>query len=396
MMLDKHNIGKVNELDCTGCGCCVAICPVQAISYSYNNEGFIFPQVDTDICVGCGKCYERCPQVNPIKKNPIGSINVAQLHDEEKIKRSASGGIFWAIAEIVLENKGYVCGCVLDDDMLPVHIITNNRTDVLRMQGSKYVQSRLDISLYIRIQELLNVDKTVLFSGTPCQISALYSFLKKDYKNLLSVGLICHGVAGPGLYLHYIHRIEKQLGGTIKNVQFRSREVGAYPLNHSIRIETDRGVYNHQAFSDPYGSNFYHNRILRESCYRCKYAEMNRIEDITLGDYNEVVYNEIGFPSTQGYNILIINTDKGLSWVEKTKKNIYISKIRQDYRQVNLVQPTLRPKSRNKLKKAQVSMQTPYTLSGYVLRVTFADLIKKIIPSGIKDNIKMAIGRRRK
>ena len=249
------------------------------------------------------------------------------------------------------------------------------------------MQSKVNAETYQEIYTSLQDGRKVLFSGTPCQIAGLKSFLEKEYENLHTVGLICHGVAGPGLYLHYIKKKQNEIGGVIKDVQFRSRLVGHYPHNHSIRIVTNYGEYNKQAFNEPYAANFYHNRILRESCYRCRYASKDRVEDITLGDFNEAIKERLVFPSDDGFNIVITNTAKGEQLLDMAKDSFYWADIDQGYEQINLIQPTLRPSSRDVLKKANIDMDNPESDPQYTLSVTVMDKVKSMIPAEMKDHI---------
>lgn len=396
MKSNSNTIEKVGEINCTGCGCCISMCPVQAISFQYNNEGFFFPEIDNSKCIHCSKCYTRCPVITPVKKNKEGHISVIQHKDEKRILNSASGGGFYGIAEYVMSQGGLICGCVLNEKMLPTHILTDSIQDLVRMQGSKYVQSLISSEVYQAIFVALKEGRKVLFSGTPCQIAGLKSYLNDDFENLYTIGLICHGVAGPGLYLNYIHKIQNKIGGSLKDVQFRSRTVGNYPKNHSMRIITENGEYNKQAFNELYGTNFYHNRILRESCYSCQYASKERVEDITLGDYNEAVKKRIAFPSKNGFNIVICNTSKGTQLLKKAIDAFYWTDIDQGYEQINLIQPTLRPAARDLLKKATIDFDNPESDANYIYSVTLMDKIKSIIPAKIKNDIKKMIGRKKR
>ena len=250
------SIDSVKFNNCTGCLSCVAVCPRNAISFQYNNEGFWFPEICTDICINCGKCYRCCPEITPQHKNTSRKNYIVQHKDKSVVENSASGGAFYGFAQYIITQGGSVYGCVLNEQMMPIHICIEDENKIAKMQGSKYVQSYISDQIYQMIKLKLETDNMVLFSGTPCQIAGLYAFLGRDFPKLFTVGLICHGVASPGLYKHYIAKKEKEIGEKVLDVQFRSRKVGKYPENHSLRIMTEHEEYCRHGADDPYASCF--------------------------------------------------------------------------------------------------------------------------------------------
>ena len=407
-MRDK-NVSSVGAFFCMGCGACAASCPKSCIEMRYDNEGFLQPHVNQQRCVSCGRCLETCPaRAHHEFHEPI-AYKVLQLSSPEELHRSASGGAAYGLGVSVIENGGSVVGCVMGKGMLPTHVVADNIQTLKAMQGSKYVQSIVGVDTYAEIKNLLATGQEVLFTGTPCQVAGLYGYLGKKPENLFTLDLVCHGVASPGVFWHYIKRRGEELGGRVVNVRFRCKDLAAYPDNHSLHLDIESSLPNTDiaqpladnratiiencslAIDDPFGAAFYHNRILRESCYRCPFACRERVADVTLGDYGEGVIEQ--FPSSDGYSFVSINTERGIRMIEKTSACFYRKPIDMSYRQVNLRQPTLRPKARAKMHSVNaVPGECSSGIEG-VLGVTFADRIKRALPDSLKFAVKMALGR---
>ena len=225
---------ETNSQKCCGCTACMAICPTQAIKMQSDSEGFLCPQVSHDICVECGMCVKVCPtaakptmhtkQIEvPMQAYAVKWQDVARVS-------SASGAFFPAVAKYVLETKnGWVCGCVLrEDTLMPEHIVSNTWADVQRMQDSKYVQSDMK-SCYKKIEELLKTGQTILFTGTSCQVSGLYSFLdckKISTERLLTIDFFCHGVPSPKIWRDYLRFYEEKKHRKPIAYRFRSKRYG--------------------------------------------------------------------------------------------------------------------------------------------------------------------------
>lgn len=182
--------------NCCGCTACKNSCPTAAIQMTENSEGFLLPVVDKTKCVDCGKCDTVCPFLNSENGEKVQLLKsktyLYYLKDEKIRMNSASGGAFYGIAEQFVENGGYVCGCVWDNDLEACHIVSDKIDDVLRMQSSKYTQSNMK-NCYSEIKELLKAEKKVFFTGTACQVAGLKGYLGKEYDNLLCAAIICHG-----------------------------------------------------------------------------------------------------------------------------------------------------------------------------------------------------------
>ena len=193
------------SLKCSGCGVCEQICPKSAISMTPNNEGFLYPEVDSSLCVECRLCEKTCPVLNAKTSTGFSERKAyAAICSDEKIRlESSSGGMFTVLAEKVIAEGGVVFGAEFDSDFSVRHGWTDSVCGLERFRGSKYLQSRTESS-FLECRKFLDDGRKVLYTGTPCQIAGLKAFLKKDYENLFAVDVICHGVPSPALWQKYI------------------------------------------------------------------------------------------------------------------------------------------------------------------------------------------------
>lgn len=304
--------------DCTGCGACSAACKFDAIEMVPNAEGFLTPVVDDEKCVGCGMCQKTCPQNLKEKLELKRNLAVYAVvnKDKESLLQSSSGGAFFVLAQNVIKEGGIVCGCVMNEEQKVIHTFAENMQDLENMRGSKYVQSNT-CSLYNRIKAELVAGRKVLFSGTPCQVAGIYQFLGKDYENLLTIDLICHGVTSPKALEQYINYEEKKREVKIQELKFRSKEKKNRPFMLEIQTEGGRKIYLPQVESWYY-YYFLKGVMYRECCYSCQYATQDRIADITLGDFwGAEKYYPID--TSKGISAVLINSEKGARIFEDVK-----------------------------------------------------------------------------
>ena len=313
-------INITDEARCCGCGSCVNACPTDCIKLVENIEGFSYPSIDTEKCVDCGLCEKACPYVNPFVKGDI--LNTPKAYytrskNDEILENSMSGGIFAELAYKYIENGGIVYGAVWGGVDSVYHKRADNREDLAEMFGSKYLQSDTK-NCFKEVLDDLKSEKEVLFSGTPCQVAGLYSFLKQDFEKLLTCDLICHGVPTPIALRKYLSEMENKHGK--KPVRyFRNKKFGWKPScftmifedGSDITIEPEKNLMN-RMFAE-------HNTFHRKTCYACKFARMPRYGDITLGDYFVNAWAiEKGTGETvkpfdnKGTSLITVNTHAGL------------------------------------------------------------------------------------
>lgn len=279
-----------NKKDCCGCSACVNVCPKGAIEMSADENGFIYPVIDDEKCVECRICKKVCGYQKQTENLENICTWVAINQIDEMLKKSASGGAFSAIAEEVIENGGTVFGSAMileNNNLTPKHICINKLDDLNKLLGSKYVQSFIG-DTYIQARKLLNEKKIVLFSGTPCQVAGLYGFLgNKNYDNLFTIDIICHGVPSAAFFQGYITELEKKKDGKITSFLFRDKQNG-WGLMASATYSNTNGKIKKKLI-DPklssYYSLFLSAKTYRMNCYSCPYAGLNRSGNITIGDY---------------------------------------------------------------------------------------------------------------
>ena len=311
-----------NLSKCTGCAACYNKCPVGAISMQENEEGFLYPIIDKEKCTNCGICKEVCPIENINYLETKHKYAYALAANDEIRKNSSSGGIFYLIANYILNNNGYVCGAAFSNDFQKVeHIIISKNEEIKKLQTSKYLQSKIGDS-YKQIRELLEKECLVLFSGTPCQVEGLNKFLNKKYENLITIDILCHGVPSPKVWRYYLESIINNR--KIKNINFRAKDKGwQSPLNLKIEY-TNNEFFNDFSNINNYYKAFLSNLILRRSCSICEYTNLNRVSDITLGDFWGINKFNKKINDNKGLSLCLLNTEKGETIFDLIKKELKI------------------------------------------------------------------------
>lgn len=305
-------IDKIKN-QCTSCTACSNICPKQCITLQKNEDGFNYPKIDKFKCIECSLCENICPVIN--KKNTNSkTIAYAVKNKNEGVRlESTSGGFFSLLADYILENDGYVVGAAYDKNFVVKHTIINDRSQLYRIRGAKYSQSELG-DIFFSVKKLLEEKKMVLFSGTPCQCEGLNAFLKKDYKNLITVDLICHGVPSPEVWQKYIdYRSDKENDGIRpKKINMRCKDSGWSNYGYSTEFVYENGkrtlVLNS---SDLFMKAFVGSICLRTSCSDCNAKGINRCTDFTLGDYWGIWNQYPKFDDNRGISAVFVHSNKG-------------------------------------------------------------------------------------
>ena len=312
--------------DCTGCGACSHICPKNCINMVADNNGFLYPHINNDLCINCGICEKTCPVLNKNEQESIISVTAyaAKTNEESIRKQSSSGGVFSVIAEETLKNNGIVYGAAFDNNFVVKHIGISSVDDLDLLRRSKYVQSDLNDS-FKSVERNLKNGKNVLFTGTPCQVEGLLSYLKKPYENLITMDFVCHGVPAPNVWEYYKTLLEKQYNASITDVNFRDKSLGW--KNSSLRVEFENGnVYCNTFRNDPYMKAFLANFDLRESCYSCKFKNTIHKSDITVADFWGIDKIKPEIDDDKGLSLLLVNTEKGISLLTDTEKKLTLTK----------------------------------------------------------------------
>lgn len=297
--------------DCCGCKACANVCPRNAILFKPDEYGFEYPIIDAEKCIGCELCVKTCDfqKKELLGHKPIDGF--AARHKEKNVyENSTSGGMFTAIAEYVLAQGGAVYGCVYNDEMKTMHTVAENQEQLAAMRSSKYVQSDMGF-IYHDVKEKLTEGRYVFFSGTPCQVAALYSFLgKTDQNNLLTADLVCHGVPSPWMFKEYIGYLEKKHHRKIVNYTFRDKKRYGWERSVvSVKFK-DGGSKWWFSTTDMFAENYYHYNLFRHSCLHCKYACGIRMGDFTICDFWGYQKSNLKMSTIEGVSACLLNTEK--------------------------------------------------------------------------------------
>lgn len=299
-----------NKQDCCGCSACLNICPNKCIKMKADNEGFLYPYIkEKENCTNCKACEKVCPIVKDDVREIIPEVYACKNKNEIEREESSSGGVFTLLAKQILKKNGVVYGALFDERFNVYHNKIDNEDELYKLRGSKYTQSNIGDCYKTVKNDLIN-DKKVLFSGTSCQIAGLKSFLKKDYENLYTVDVVCHGVPSPKVYSLYIDYIEKKYNSKIKKFTFRSKEEGW--KNYKLKFEFENGeVFSEYGYENLYMKGFTRDLYIRPACTKCRFKKFMSGSDITLGDYWGVEKIFKDFDDNKGISLLCVNTVKG-------------------------------------------------------------------------------------
>ncbi len=374
-----------NKEKCTGCMACFNCCPKKAIKMETEN-GFYFPIIDEEKCIDCGLCKKKCPSINKIIKYfPQENIAYAVINKNKNIRdTSSSGGVFYNIAKSIIQQNGVVYGAAWDSKLQVKHIRIENIDEIKMLQGSKYVQSNIDFS-YNNVKRDLKFGKKVLFSGVPCQIAGLLSFLEKKYDNLYTCEVLCHGNASPIIFEEHKKYIEKINNAKLKEINFRYKTKEKCQ-NIQYKFDNNINVINQDPLKDYYYNGFQSGILLRDSCYKCNYIGIERCADITLADFWGIKKDSIKLDDNLCYpSLVFVNTKQGKELFEINKKdwNIFKRPIEE------AIWGNLSLRRSVPINKYKKKFFTEYPINGY------EETAKKFLieHKGIKDRIKKLIGK---
>ena len=388
--MEEKFIKILNKKDCTGCRACEQICPVKAITMQEDDEGFLIPIVNKDKCINCGLCKKTCGQIERHHNtdNLPNKIFLGMKPKEKEIaQNSTSGGMAYLVSKYIIEQNGVVFGSAYDKNLMPHHIYITNIEELQKIRGSKYVTSDTK-QTYKDVKEFLEQGKLVLYTGVPCQIGGLKKYLKKDYENLYTIDIICHGVPSQKIFKKYLENEEKKLGEKIISYNIRSKNKVDWGMGFCAEIKTENKIKFSKADFDSYYTAFLKGKIYRECCYECKYGNLDRVGDITLGDLWGIEQFDYEFYDESGVSLAIINTLKGKKIFDKIKKHIEYREYKEE--QVtkfngNLKHPTLRPRDRNIIYKKLNELPFEIYAKKYLSNKNkIKYILKDIMPKNIK------------
>ena len=362
-----------DKADCSGCRTCELVCPKSAITMKEDECGFIYPEINAKKCIDCGLCEKKCAFQSGYKKRkefePFYGY-AARHKNHGVLMKSRSGGAFTAVSDLVLENGGVVFGAgfyekktVFDkvfsskEKNIIFKFLKNNKEEESNcfakivhkkaetkeerdeFRGSKYVQSDLG-DTFIQVKQMLEDGRQVLFTGTGCQVGALYMFLGKEYDNLITMDIVCHGVPTPKLWHDFLDMREREENSRVTQVNFRDKVKFGWKA-HRETVWVD----GKEISSRLYTKIFYMDTALRPSCFKCIYANKNRPGDFTIADFWGHERAVPGFAEDdKGVSLVIVNTNHAKKiWEEASKSMDVIDCTGYPFRHTNMKRPTKKP-----------------------------------------------------
>ena len=304
------------------------VCPHHCIRMVEDEEGFLYPVVDDEKCVDCGLCEKICPCLNDLDLQPSLRKTFALKDDDVSRMKSSSGGAFASIARYVLSNGGIVYGAALGPNKEVLHIAIESESELDQLRGSKYAQSNL-CETYPNIKRHLAEGKLVLFSGVSCQVKGLKTFLRKDYDNLLTVEILCHGVSSPGIYQKYLdeicdkYEIEKD---EMEKIFFRNPMIWKEFI---LSIYLKDGRVLNGPLDNAFMQGFSRNLIVRPACFDCCAKCLKAGSDVLLGDFWCLEYLDEKFADNKGVSLAIMNTPKGVELIRHLDSEVKEFKYEQ-------------------------------------------------------------------
>lgn len=369
--------------NCCGCSACEAVCPKGAITMVADKEGFLYPDINHSICVECGLCKNVCEFNEDYNKSNIleKPIVLGVKHKELKERMtSRSGGMFAAVAEQIIFNKGSVYGAVLAEDFSVEHQRAGDKESWRKFKSSKYVQSNMK-QMFPKVKKDLEDGKDVLFSGTPCQVAGLKSYLNRkniDQKNLICCDIVCHGVPSPLIWKEYVQFFQKKYHNKIEKFIFRDKDFGWGAHMESLVLNNGKKISQRY-----YTELFYRHIMLRPSCEICPFTNTKRQADITLADFWGIDKVAPEFDDDKGVSLIFLNTEKGIAVFDMVKEKLETKKFNlEDCMQNNLIRPTEFSKDRNMFWADYEKNGFPFVMkkyAGYTWKKRIKKKVKKIL-----------------
>lgn len=316
---------------------CVNICPKGCISMLDAGEGFVIPHIDSDLCVECGVCMTACHRISSVVeyRTPLKTLACWTKRDDDR-RKSSSGGAFSVLARKVLAENGVVFGATMDSNLQVKHVSIDKVEDIVKLQGSKYVQSYLG-DTYKQVRELLGQERLVLFTGTPCQVGGLLTFLHKKYDNLITCDMVCHGVPSQRVFDVFCERTH--IKGTCQGVSFRFTAGWGFQLARELVAPTQVGDSNSthlvRKVINPrnawYMRAFNKGLMFNEACYSCPYTTPKRVSDFTMADYWGLGANKpFSHPTFRGVSMLLVNNTRAIDFINKCQDLFYEERILEE------------------------------------------------------------------
>ncbi|MBR6403093.1 MAG: Coenzyme F420 hydrogenase/dehydrogenase, beta subunit C-terminal domain [Eubacterium sp.] len=359
--------------ECTGCMACVNRCPVDAISITEDEYGFLVPKIHEDSCINCGQCEAVCPleefsdgsktqEIYRDNSKPIEAWSMYHM-SEDIVKKSSSGGAFYGLAKHIIDQGGIVFGCYYDIKKKRAVLEDTDHMPLDSLLTSKYVENDISRDGLRKVENEVQTGRQVLFCGTPCQAAGLRSYMKHDYENLLIVDFACGGVAAQPYLSNYLSKLERDYDSGIVRMTFRDKHYGWGQYCFLAEFENGR-IYRKTAMSDPYFFCFLKSSMQRLSCHGCHFSADHR-SDICLSDFWKCDHFEVDRNDRRGLSLVLIYTEKGQRMIKSIRDHMHMEELPFEEASYHL-KPRFCPES--KLEEIHRDMKTAYTEGVEVLR----------------------------
>lgn len=334
---------KTDKTKCCGCTVCVNACQQKAINLINDKKGFLSFNIDASKCIKCNLCETICPIEKSLKTLCYSQVFYGvKYKSKSQRKKSQSGAAFYCFARKIIENNGIVYGVQIVDSNVQ-YTRVNSINNLSFICGSKYMQANLG-NTFSQIEDDLKNNLHVLFVGTPCHVDGLLMYLrfkKVNVDNLLLIDLVCHGVPSNKVtndYLSYLKKLHNT--DKITNINFRDKQFGWHSYFFTYRVNKKKFC------SSNFASFFFSNLGMRDLCYSCKYKNLNRVGDITIGDFWGIEKSFKTFPDKKGVSLVILNTNKGRMFFDQCKDDFYYVEAKKEQcLQRSLIGPINRSKN---------------------------------------------------
>ena len=386
-------VNVTRKEDCCGCAACVQVCPKSCITMVRDAEGFDYPKADPERCISCGLCEKVCP-VSHAQAEPAGEPKAFAAYGPDKDRaESSSGGIFAQLARRTLAQGGLVFGAAMaEDGKIAVHMAIDGEEDLPRLQGSKYLQSHMG-NCFRQAKEALEAGRAVLFTGTPCQIEGLLHFLGRDYENLVTADVICHGVPSEKLWQKYLDYQQHRYGSRVTRVSFRDKRQGWKSFSMALTFENGK-QYAKKLYFDTYLQLFLQDLCLRPSCYACPSRKKHRVSDLTLGDFwgCDRVCPEMD--DDTGLSLVLIYSEKGqraFDALSLKRKTVTLEQALTANKAV--IRSPKMPENREAVLSALDGCSIDAVGKRYLRKLPWKQALRLSLPEGAVRKIKRVLGR---
>lgn len=364
---------------CCGCTACFSVCPVDAICMKADEEGFFYPDINLQKCIQCGKCVSVCPMQEKMDSGEPCVYLAVKNRDNSVRKASSSGGVFTRLAEIIEKRSGTIYGAAFDKEFNVSHKRAETKKEWETFRCSKYVQSDLN-NVFQKVQNDLSSGRYVLFTGTPCQVQGLQNVLKgKNTEKLIICDIVCHGTPSPQIWKDYLKYIQKKRGRKIQKINFRDKSKGGWH-NSTITMWDCEGkvLLQENQKENFYFQMFLNHFILRPSCHECKFANLHRVGDITLGDFWGIEKNYNKYDDNMGISLVLLNTKKGMYMWSLIEEEFEVITVKKDQcLQPNLCAPSEKNVYRENFWKAYQKHGLDY--AGKKVRIIQPNFFERVI-----------------